>query len=220
LHVHPYHYAPGCDLEHGFTQSTRDFDFTPMVCRYSRCVFNWTLIGVWATALGALVTAVFTVLIYRHSRIVSGRSHPIAMTASKGREVWVTYPLSSHDPGERPRTAWVRMFNQSSVAQSFVIDSAESVVLLPKIDGVQPFFRYQVIDFPPNEGGNVSLVVSHVFGEWPEDIDPITGETREPYRLRVVGETKSGRRTSWEGSVHLQDPFWEPAPDEQLPSQE
>jgi hypothetical protein len=37
-------------------------------------VFNWTLIGVWATALGALVTALFTVLIYRHTRIVSGRT--------------------------------------------------------------------------------------------------------------------------------------------------
>ena len=68
-----------------------------------------------------------------------------------------------------------------------------------------------MIDFPPNEGGNVSLVVSHTYGEWPDDIDPITGETREPYRIRLVGQTKSGRRARWEGLLHLQDPFWEPA---------
>jgi hypothetical protein len=174
-------------------------------------VLDWTLIGVWAAAAGALLTAAFTGLAYSHGRVVSGRQTPISIRESKGREVWVTYALSSHEPGERPRTAWVRMFNRSAVAQSFVIDIADSQVLSPKIDGVQPFFRYQVIDFPPNEGGNVSLVVSHTYGEWPDDIDPITGETREPYRLRLVGETKSGRKARWEGLVHLQDPFWEPA---------
>ncbi len=172
---------------------------------------DWTLVGVWVTAAGALLTALFVWISHQHARAVSGRRKPISIKPSKGREVWVTYPLSTHDPGERPRTAWVRMFNQSAVAQSFVVDSAESVVLAPKMAGVQPFFRYQVIDFPPNEGGNVSLVVSHMYGEWPDDIDPITGETREPYRLRLVGETKSGRRARWEGEVHLQDPFWEPA---------
>ena len=119
--------------------------------------------------------------------------------ASNGREVWVTYPLSSHEPEEHPRTAWVRMFNQSAVAQGFIVNIAESIVLAPKIEGPQPFFRYQVIDFPPNEGGNVSLVVSHTYGEWPDDIDPITGETKEPYRIRLVGQTKSGRRAHWEG---------------------
>lgn len=172
---------------------------------------DWTLVGVWVTAAGALLTAVLVGLAYQHSRAVSGRHKPISIKASKGREVWVTYPLSTHDPGERPRTAWLRMFNRSGVPQSFVVDIAESVVLAPKMEGVQPFFRYQVIDFPPNEGGNVSLVVSHVYGEWPDDIDPVTGETKEPYRLRLVGETKSGRRARWEGEVHLQDPFWEPA---------
>lgn len=165
----------------------------------------------WVTAAGALLTALFVLLVYLQARAVSGRRKPITIKPSKGREVWVTYPLSTHDPAERPRTAWIRMFNQSGVAQSFVVDTAESLVLAPKMDGVQPFFRYQVIDFPPNEGGNVSLVVSHVYGEWPDDIDPITGETREPYRLQLVGETKSGRKARWEGSVHLQDPFWEPS---------
>jgi hypothetical protein len=173
-------------------------------------VFNWTLVGVWVTAVGVLCTALFTWLAYQHGRVVSGWRNPILIKPSKGREVWVTYPLSTHDPGERPRTAWVHMFNQSGVPQSFVIDSDESVVLAPKMEGVQPFFRYQVVDFPPNEGGNVSLVVSYVYGEWPEDIDPITGETTNPYRLRIVGKTKSGRRSRWEGRVHLQDPFWQP----------
>ncbi|MGA7987420.1 MAG: hypothetical protein WCB51_03365 [Candidatus Dormiibacterota bacterium] len=172
---------------------------------------DWTLVGVWVTAAGALLTALLVWLSYQHARAVSGRRKPISIKASKGREVWVTYPLSTHDPGERPRVAWVSMFNQSAVAQSFVVDVADSVVLAPKMEGVQPFFRYQVIDFAPNEGGNVSLVVSHVYGEWPDDIDPLTGETREPYRLRLIGATKSGRRARWEGEVHLQDPFWEPA---------
>ena len=85
-----------------------------------------------------------------------------------------------------------------------------SAVLSPKMEGVQPFFRYQVIDFPPNDGGNVSLVISHVYGEWPDDIDPSTGETRTPYRLRLVGETKRGRRQAWEGELQVQDPLWEP----------
>jgi hypothetical protein len=181
-------------------------------------VLDWTLIGVWAAAAGALLTACFTLLAYQHSRAVSGRRKPIVIKPSNGREVWLTSPLGSHEPGEHPRTAWVRMFNQSAVAQGFIINIAESVVLAPKLEGPQPFFRYQVIDFPPNEGGNVSLVVSHAYGEWPEDIDPITGETREPYRIRIVGQTKSGRRSRWEGSLRLQDPFWEPAPDERLPS--
>jgi hypothetical protein len=179
-------------------------------------VFDWTVVGVWVIAVGMLATALFTWLLYQHGRAVSGRRRPICIKASKGREVWVTYPLSTYDPRERPRTAWVRMFNQSAVPQSFIIDSAESVVLAPKMEGVQPFFRYQVIDFPPNEGGNVSLVVSHVYGEWPDDVDPITGETRDPYRLRIVGETKSGRRSTWEGWVHLQDPSWQPAGEERV----
>jgi hypothetical protein len=174
-------------------------------------VLDWTLIGVWAAAAGALLTAGFTGLAYQHGRVVSGRRKPISIRLSKGSEVWETYQLSSHEPGEHPRTAWVQMFNRSGVGQSFIVDIAESVVLAPKIDGPQPFFRYQVVDFPPNEGGNVSLVVSHTYGEWPDDINPITGETRDPYRLRLVGETKSGRKARWEGSVHLQDPFWEPA---------
>jgi hypothetical protein len=181
-------------------------------------VLDWTLIGVWAAAAGALLTACCTFLAYQHGRVVSGRRKPIVIKPSNGREVWVTYPLSSHEPDEHPRTAWVRMFNQSAVAQGFIINIAESIVLEPKLEGPQPFFRYQVIDFPPNEGGNVSLVVSHTYGEWPADIDPITGETREPYRIRLVGQTKSGRRSHWEGSLHLQDPFWEPAAAERLPS--
>jgi hypothetical protein len=181
-------------------------------------VVDWTLIGVWVIAIAALVTALFTWLAYQHARAVSGRRKPMSIKASKGREVWVTYPLSTYDPGERPRTAWVRIFNQSAVAQSFIIDPAESVVLAPKMEGVQPFFRYQVIDFPPNEGGNVSLVVSHVYGEWPDDIDPITGETRDPYRLRIAGRTKSGRRSTWEGWVHLQDPLWQPLGGERVPA--
>jgi hypothetical protein len=181
-------------------------------------VFDWTLAGVWVIAIGVLATALFTWLVYQHGRAVSGRRKPISIKAPRGREVWVTYPLSTHDPGERPRTAWVRMFNQSAVAQTFIIDTAESAVLAPKMEGVQPFFRYQVIDFPPNEGGNVSLAVSHVYGDWPDDIDPITGETRDSYRLRIVGETKSGRRSKWEGSVHLQDPFWQPLGEERIPS--
>ena len=179
--------------------------------RYRGVVFDWTLVGVWVAAVGMLATALFTCLAYQHARSVSGRHRPISIKASKGREVWVTYPLGTHEPHERPRTAWVRMLNQSVVPQSFIIDSAESMVLAPKMEGVQPFFHYQVIDFPPNEGGNVSLVVSHVYGEWPDDIDPLTGETRNPYRLRIVGETKSGRRSRWEGWVHLQDPSWRPA---------
>jgi hypothetical protein len=179
-------------------------------------MLDLTLVGVWVTAVGVLFTALFTWLAYQHGRAVSGRRRPISIKPSKGREVWVTYPLSTHDPGERPRTAWVRLFNQSAVLQSFIIDSAESVVLAPKMEGVQPFFRYQVIDFPPNEGGNVSLVVSPVYGEWPDDIDPFTGETRNPYRLRIVGETKSGRRSTWEGWVHLQDPLWRPAGEERV----
>jgi hypothetical protein len=174
-------------------------------------VVDWTLVGVWTTAAGALLTALLVWVSYQHARAVSGRRKPISIKPSKGREVWVTHALTTHDPDERPRTAWVRMFNQSAISQSFIVDSAESVVLAPKMEGVQPFFRYQVIEFPPNEGGNVSLVVSHAYGEWPDDIDPITGETKEPYRLRLVGETKSGRRARWEGEVHLQDPFWEPA---------
>lgn len=178
--------------------------------RYSREVSTWTLVGVWVAAFGAVLAGVFAALTYQHALTVSGRRNPISITASKGREVWSTHPLGSHQPGDRPRTAWVRMFNRSAVAQSFVIDIAESVVLAPKMEGVQPFFQYQVIELPPNEGGNVSLVVSHEFGEWPDDIDPITGETREPYRLRLVGATKSGRRTVWEGSLHLQDPLWQP----------
>jgi hypothetical protein len=181
-------------------------------------VNDWTLLGVWVIAIASLATALFTWLAYQHARAVSGRRKPITIKASKGREVWVTYPLSTHDPDERPRTVWVRMFNQSAVAQSFIIDPAESVVLAPKIEGVQPFFRYQVIDFPANEGGNVSLVASHVYGEWPDDIDPITGETREPYRLRIVGRTKSGRRSKWEGWVHLQDPSWQPLGAERMPA--
>jgi hypothetical protein len=64
----------------------------------------------------------------------------------------------------------------------------------------------------------VSLVVSHVYGEWPDDIDPLTGETRDPYRLRIVGQTKSGRRSKWEGWVHLQDPFWQPLGAERVPA--
>lgn len=179
---------------------------------------DWTLVALWVIAIAALATALSAWLAYQHARAVSGRRKPISIKASKGREVWVTYPLSTYDPGERPRTAWVRMFNQSAVAQSFIIDPSESVVLAPKIDGVQPFFRYQVIDFPPNEGGNVSLVVSHVYGEWPDDIDPLTGETRDPYRLRIVGQTKSGRRSKWEGWVHLQDPFWQPLGAERVPA--
>jgi hypothetical protein len=179
-------------------------------------VFDWTAIGVWVTAVAMLATALFTWLAYQHARTVSGRRKPISIGPSKGREVWVTYPLSTYDPVERPRTAWIRMFNQSAVTQSFVIDSAESVVLAPKTEGVQPFFRYQAIDFPPNQGGNVSLVVSNAYGEWPDDIDPITGETREPYRLRIVGETKSGRRSSWGGWVHLQDPSWQPSGEERV----
>jgi hypothetical protein len=174
-------------------------------------VVDWTLVGVWVAAAGSLLTALFVFLAYRHARTVSGRSAPISIKPSKGREVWVTDALSPHDPGGRPRTAWVSMFNRSGVAQCFIVDTAESVVLAPKIEGGQPFFRRQVIDFPPNDGGNVSLVVSHVYGEWPDDIDPGTGETKEPYRLRLVGETKSGRRATYEGEVHLQDPFWEPA---------
>jgi hypothetical protein len=183
-------------------------------------VLDWTLVGVWATAVGALATALITWLAYQHGRAVSGRRKPISIKPSKGREVWVTYPLSTTDPGERPRTAWVRMFNRSAVAQTFIVDAADSVVLEPAMDGAQPFFRHQVIDFPPNEGGNVSLVVSHVYGEWPDDIDPITGETRSAYRLRIAGETKSGRKARWEGEVHLQDPFWQPASEEPVPSPE
>jgi hypothetical protein len=179
-------------------------------------MFEWTVVGVWVAAVAMLATALFTWLAYQHGRTVSGRRKPIVIKPSKGREVWVTYPLSTYDPDERPRTAWVRIFNQSAVAQSFVIDSAESVVLAPKMKGVPPFFRYQTIDFPPNQGGNVSLVVSHAYGEWPDDIDPITGETREPYRLRIVGETKSGRRSKWEGWVHLQDPSWQPHGEERI----
>ena len=179
-------------------------------------MFDWTAVGVWVAAVAMLATALFTWLAYQHGRTVSGRRKPILIKPSKGREVWVTYPLSTYDPDERPRTAWVRIFNQSAVAQSFMIDSAESVVLAPKMKGVQPFFRYQTIDLAPNQGGNVSLVVSHEYGEWPDDIDPITGETREPYRLRIVGETKSGRRSKWEGWVHLQDPAWQPAGEERI----
>jgi len=181
-------------------------------------VINWTLVGVWVTAVGVLAAALFTWLAYQHGRAVSGQRRPILIKPSKGREVWVSFPMSTHDPGERPRTAWVHMFNRSAVAQNFIINSDESVVLAPKMEGVQPFFRHQVIEFPPNEGGNVSLVVSHVYGEWPDDIDPITGETRDPYRLRIVGETKSGRRSRWEGSLHLQDPFWQPLGEERVPS--
>jgi hypothetical protein len=179
-------------------------------------VFDWTVVGVWVAAIAMLATALFTWLAYQHARLVSGRRKPISIGPSKGREVWVTYPLSTYDPDERPRTAWVRIFNHSAVPQSFVIDSAESLVLAPKTEGVQPFFRHQAIDFPPNQGGNVSLVVSHVYGEWPNDIDPTTGETREPYRLRIVGETKSGRRSAWEGWAHLQDPAWQPAGEERI----
>jgi hypothetical protein len=179
-------------------------------------MFGWTVVGVWVAAVAMLATAVFTWLAYQQARTVSGRHKPISIKPSKGREVWVTYPLSTYDPEERPRTVWVHIFNQSAVPQSFVIDSAESLVLAPKTEGVQPFFRHQAIDFPPNQGGNVSLVVSHVYGEWPDDIDPITGETREPYRLRIVGETKSGRRSTWEGWLHLQDPSWQPAGEEPI----
>jgi len=174
---------------------------------------DWTLVGIWVVAAAVLLNACIAWLAYLHARTVSGQRNPVVIGRPKGSDVFMTHPLVTQDPHERSRTVWIRIFNQSSVPQSFIVDADDSAVLAPKMEGVQPFFRHQVIDLPPNDGGNVSLVVSHVYGEWPDDIDPSTGETRTPYRLRLVGETKRGRRKSWEGELQLQDPLWEPPAD-------
>ena len=60
-------------------------------------MFDWTLIGVWVAAVAMLATALFTWLAYQQARTVSGRHKPISIKPSKGREAWVTYPLSTYD---------------------------------------------------------------------------------------------------------------------------
>jgi len=175
----------------------------------------WLLAGTMAFTA---VTAVVTLLAYRHGKMSAGHSRPIVVKrAIPNVQFYHPFDRSGWDYWDRDKS-WMRvidlyLFNRSSVEQQVNLQTFVSVrilwpIALPASTSVN-FLSDGAIMFPPYSGGNIMARVFVNWAKWPGTKELHKREYwrfRQRFLLSLRGTTTSGLPVSFTGWVRTR-PF-------------
>ncbi len=167
------------------------------------------------TALGALATAIFTlgllvlsIIVYRHTRDLSGRRKPVVMAKTRdGQFMYLVRTKSKpayvpKDTESEYRLGYVHIFNHSDSDQFLAINDRKTRIVWPRMKHCRFAAISQGVFLPPHSGGSVPIVFRSSTGRWPDD--KLVGDHfRRNYWGIVKASTTGLRKVRYGGRVWL-----------------